>query len=114
MGTRQTRLLSVTPLAVLAVALLLGACAAPPVQLAPSITVINRTERTIAEIRYRECAQATDIWQNFTVPALRPGEGTTLAFPMPCSDLDALYPDGRTAGSQFGVKQKFPLRWEIF
>lgn len=105
---------SAVPLALLAATLVVTACAPAPVQLAPRILVINRTDQTIAQIRYRECAQATDIWQTFEVPALKPGDGATLAFPLPCSDLDALYTDGRTAGSQFGVKQKFPLRWEIF
>ncbi len=93
---------------------LVAACATPPVQLEPRMSVVNRTSLVISELRYRPCGSTTELWQNLATVPLSPGQAALFDFPLPCSDLNALYADGRSAGNQTGIKQKFPFRWDIY
>lgn len=102
-------------LGLLAAVLLFPGCAAEgPLQLAPRITVVNRTTLVIAEVRYRSCGASTELWHHLELAPLQPESSAVTDFPLPCADLSAQYADGRTAGSQSGVKQQFPFRWDIY
>lgn len=97
-----------------ACALLLTACAQAPLQVAPNITVINRSGQQLTELRYRPCNSPGEPWQSFASGPLAAGRGIALEFPLPCSDLSALYADGRSAGNQSNVKEQYPFRWDIY
>lgn len=98
--------------------LLLALCSAcaqtPPLQIAPRITVVNRTSAEIAAILYRPCGASTGVWQTLPMDALPPGQSLVTAFPADCADFTAQFSSGRTAGSQTGVKRQFPFRWDIY
>ena len=99
---------------ILTTALLLSACAQAPLQVAPNITVINRSGQQLTELRYRPCNTPGEPWQSFASGPLAAGRGIALEFPLPCSDLSALYADGRSAGNQSNVKEQYPFRWDIY
>ena len=101
-------------LSTVASALLLSACAQAPLQVAPNITVINRSGQQLTELRYRPCNSPGEPWQSFASGPLAAGRGIALEFPLPCSDLSALYADGRSAGNQSNVKEQYPFRWDIY
>lgn len=102
-------------LAGITIALALTSCTPVPIQLMPRMTVVNRASLAITELRYRSCGATTEIWQSLAVTMpLAPGQAVLTDFPLPCSDLSALYVDGRTAGNQTGIKQQFPFRWDIY
>lgn len=105
-----------SPLTGIAVAYCLVACApVSVVQLAPRITVVNKANMVVTELRYRPCDAPVEIWQSLAVTMpLRSGQAVVADFPLPCSDFSALYADGRTAGTQTGIKQQFPFRWDIY
>ena len=107
---------SICLLAGIVVAYSLSACApAAVIQLAPRITVVNKASMVVTELRYRPCGAALEIWQGLAVAMpLHPGQAVVADFPLPCSDFSALYADGRTAGTQTGIKQQFPFRWDIY
>lgn len=98
--------------------LLVLACAAcagtPPLQLAPRMTVVNRTSAPIATILYRPCNAGSATWQTLAIEPLPPGQSLVTEFPASCADYTAQFGNGRTAGSQSGVKQQFPFRWDIY
>jgi len=99
---------------ILTTALLLSACAQAPLQVAPNITVINRSGQQLTELRYRPCNSPSEPWQTFASGPLAAGRGIALEFPLPCSDLSALYAYGRSAGNQSNVKEQYPFRWDIY
>lgn len=99
----------------IALAVAVTSCAPAPVQLMPRITVVNRANLAITELRYRPCDAPTEIWQTLQVTMpLAPGQAVLTDFPLPCSDFIAQYADGRTAGTQSGIKRQFPFRWDIY
>lgn len=98
----------------LGAALAIGGCATTPS--GPDInpvmaTVFNQTGQSIDSIRYQSCGSTE--WLPVPVAAVPSGARAQFQLPAPCVNLIAYYPDGRTAGTQTGVRRDFPFQWTL-
>lgn len=76
-------------------------------------TVFNQTGRTISSINYQQCGSAAESWLALPVGAIGSGGRAQFQLPAPCVNLIAYYEDGRTAGTQTGVRRDFPFQWTL-
>jgi hypothetical protein len=76
-------------------------------------TVTNSTGKTIGVINYRSCDNRSGEWIPLELPALAPNTMNKFQLPAACVDLQALYSDGKVAGSQTGVRRDFPFKWVL-
>lgn len=74
--------------------------------------IVNSTGKTIARVNYQSC-DAPDGWRELAIGPLPSGNMTKFQLPEPCVNLQAFYADGKTAGSQTGVKREYPFRWVL-
>jgi hypothetical protein len=94
--------------------LFVGGCATKPKLLEPRVYVENYTGRSIQKIVYRECGKATDEWlplKNWA--SLSSQYVVYIDLPMECADLQALFLDGKIAGTQQNINKKFPFKWTL-
>src|ERR1035437_8989258 len=94
--------------------LFVGGCATKPKLLAPSVRVENYTGRFIQQIVYRECGKPTDEWlplkNGLSLPS---SHEVYVALPVECADLQAVFADGRVAGTQQNINKKYPFTWTL-
>jgi hypothetical protein len=103
------------PLLLAALSLLLGACAKPVLMEEPLVQIQNRTGKTIQQFVYRTCGSPSMEWEAMNqVPYLPPLADIVISLPVECADLRAFYADGKIAGTQAGVKKKYPFRWTLY
>jgi hypothetical protein len=96
-----------------ALSALLGACTSKPVIVVPpKATVSNQTGKPVA-IRYQSCGSAPDQWLQLADASLAPGGVTRFELPADCVNFDAVYADGRIAGSQRSIRNEFPFEWVL-
>ncbi len=118
-GANMKKSKTSTSLAILATvagtAMIAGCASAPKEEVIASIngTLINRSRRPIARVIYQECAQNPENWLPVNVALVATSQTAKFNIPKPCVDLNAFYDDGRLAGSQRGVRGKYPLEWVI-
>jgi hypothetical protein len=107
---------SISKLAALAALSLVAACSTTTDYVAPlpvEATVTNYTGKTIARIDYQSCGDSADSWSPLAISPVAPGGSAQFQLPAPCVNMNAYYEDGRTAGSQTGVKREFPFKWTL-
>lgn len=92
-----------------------GCASAPPVQTNTGIegTISNHTKRSIVRVAYQECGQKPENWMPVSVAALAVNQRAAFRVSTTCADFDAFFDDGKLAGSQRGVQNKYPLEWVI-
>ena len=97
----------------MALAALLSACAGKPTQVVrPHATVSNLTGKPVA-IRYQRCGSPADQWQTTERQNLVPGASMRFVMPEECVNFEALYADGRVAGSQRSIRDEYPFEWVL-
>jgi hypothetical protein len=106
----QSRILVVLGISLSA---LFGACSSKPVLVVPpQATVSNQTGKPVV-IRYQRCGSTPDQWVQLSDGALAQGGATRFPLPAECVNFDALYADGRVAGSQRSIRNEFPFEWVL-
>ena len=103
------------PLVALGIAMsaLLGACSSKPVIVVPpQATVSNHTGKPVV-IRYQRCGSPPEQWVQLSDASLAQGTATRFVLPAECVNFDALYADGRLAGSQRSIRNEFPFEWVL-
>lgn len=94
--------------------LFVGGCATKPKLLDPSVHLENYTGRFIQQIVYRECGKPADEWlplkNGLSLPSTY---GVYVDLPVECADLQAIFADGRIAGTQQNINKKYPFRWTL-
>jgi len=87
-------------------------CAIRSQLLEPNIHITNLSGRTIKQILYRECDTTADVWLPLNNGALISSRYEVhVALPVECADLQAIFLDGKIAGTQQNIKKQFPLKW---
>jgi hypothetical protein len=101
-------------LAFLFLLLTTGGCAVAPVVLEkPRVTIVNMTGRPVQQIVYRECGKDSGDWSPLNSAALSSQYEAYFELPIQCADLQAVFHDGKIAGSQQNVKKRYPFHWVL-
>src|SRR6266568_2117581 len=103
-----------TPKICLLLLFLVGGGAPVPKLLDPTVHIENHTGRFVQQILYRECGKPVEEWlplkSGLTLPS---AYAVSVDLPVECADIQAVFADGKIAGTQQNINKKYPFRWTL-